>query len=596
MRLPFPLHRPTKSTDGFVQMPVGSGSGSGPGDAPGRDRGASVGASSLRPARPASGVFAQAPPVPPPPSDVRLTQLEEELDTIMDAMGLVGDQRMAMKNMPVERKMQLVRTHKASRGSARPDATPLSEHLKILARAGAQSLPRARLEKLRVDISYQTIDQIAAFIDGGGVRLLLTRLAELNERRAAARRSDELQKELEILRCVLGIAKVPDGACALVDSGSGPDRLLDSLATAWLPCAVVCLRTVSVLVHHDDAQCAAAAYAALFRHDAAASASATAPAPAKRRPAFAEWMDKIDAALAAFGTADVQARADMIELAVASLALINTTVDSLAPSIAKRVKLYERLAAHDMLRKLASLRAWNVAVIASHLNRWDEVLRRDYNIARAPRPDAAAGAADPPFAAFVAHYEEARAAAAAANDASLYDNDDDDDEYLHMNLATYAAPQDGGAAGGTARVVASAPVTPAAGAVPRAAGVAGPSNNPFFPAAASGTPSPAGSVDSKQHQQQLLPPMPSWGSSGIVAETGSLRDLRSPKGARPQLPPPAAEPLASIKSAHSLLQRSLADAPHLAQSAADAACQDLRDIVRLAQSLMETLGRSAAAA
>ncbi|KAJ2794603.1 hypothetical protein H4R20_006168, partial [Coemansia guatemalensis] len=111
--------------------------------------------------RPMSAVFSYA---HSPTADMHLAQIEEELDTIMDGMGLQGDRRMAMKNMPVDSKLQLIQSHKAKASrETRTDTTPLSEHLKILARAGTQSLPRARLEKLRVDISYQSISQIAAF-------------------------------------------------------------------------------------------------------------------------------------------------------------------------------------------------------------------------------------------------------------------------------------------------------------------------------------------------------------------------------------------------------------------------------------------------
>ncbi|KAJ1718120.1 hypothetical protein LPJ61_006837, partial [Coemansia biformis] len=342
----------TKSTDGFLQLSGAAGQSQGaagqsqgaagqpqgaddagalaaprppkgvPGSSlasgAGRDRGASVGSSASsisvvplrnpRAARPTSVVFGQN---PAPPADMHMAQMEEELDTIMDGMGLLGDQRMAMKNMPIDRKIQLIHTHKASRGGVRPEATPLSEHLKILARAGTQSLPLARLEKLRVDVSYQTIDQIGVFIEGGGVRLLLTHLVQLNERRAATRRTDELQKELEILRCILGIAKVPAGAKSLVESTTNVSRVLDSLSTQWMPCSIMCLRIASVLVHHDDPQCASTAIAALFRSEAAS----------KRRPAFADWMETIDTAFGGFEASDPLARADIVECMTSSLSL-----------------------------------------------------------------------------------------------------------------------------------------------------------------------------------------------------------------------------------------------------------------------------------
>ncbi|KAJ2769602.1 hypothetical protein IWQ56_002485, partial [Coemansia nantahalensis] len=552
--------------------------------------------------RPTSASFGSG---PVPFAEMHQAQIEEELDTIMDSMGLLGDQRLAMKDLPAERKLQLIQTHKASRGSVRPDATPLSEHLKILGRAGTQSLPLARLEKLRVDVSYQTIDQIAAFLDGGGLRLLLGHLVQLNERRAPTRRADELKKELEILRCVLGIAKVPAGAKAMADGSTSICHVLDSLSTQWMPCSVVCLRIASVLIHHDDPPCAAAAMAALFRAEASV---------AKRRPAFADWMDTIDAAIAGFDAGDPQTRADIVDFMTSSLALVNSVVDALAASMAKRVKFYERLAAHDMLAKLAGLRAWHVSVLDSHLNRWDEVLRRDYNIARTQRPDAASDGHARSIAqlqSFVAHYEEAKAATAAAAAAAAARNSDDDDDagYLQMNLSTYASPRSDSAAHVCAGVqaTASAPATPAAGPHSRATSPEaslGPSSNPFFPAgglpAASPT-EPAVAAAVEAAGEPPTPPAPTWGASNVAAETGSLRSLRSPKARTVQIPAdklpadkPPAEPLANIKSAHLLLQKSLADTACLAAAAGSEACRDLEAIVQLVHRLMSALTQGAA--
>ncbi|KAJ1799538.1 hypothetical protein LPJ77_006290, partial [Coemansia sp. RSA 2523] len=301
MRLPFSLHKSTKSTSDFVQLPASDDAGSAveATDAPKqpassmRERGASVGSNassiSMQPVRQARGrptsMFSH---MHSPSADMHLAQIEEELDTIMDSMGLQGDQRLAMKTMPADSKIQLIHTHKAQAvHSARTDATPLSEHLKILARAGTQSLPLARLEKLRVDVSYQSITQINAFVEEGGLRLLLVHLAKLNERRTASRRIDELRKELEILRCVLGVAKVDAGAVYVTDGSANVRRVADSLGTMWLPCTVMALRTLSYLAQQgDDMHCVSSVLSALFRRDSGASADA-----ARRQPPFVEWME-----------------------------------------------------------------------------------------------------------------------------------------------------------------------------------------------------------------------------------------------------------------------------------------------------------------
>ncbi|KAJ2343308.1 hypothetical protein GGH91_003238, partial [Coemansia sp. RSA 2671] len=211
MRFPFSIHKGFKSSDNFVKLASDEPSHANTvndaqlsrtslaneqprraGSPGGRDRGMSTNSymgstSPTQPqqrysrGRPMSAVFAQS-----PTPDLHLAQVEEELDTIMDEMGLQAEQRLPMKNMSLDSKIQLIQTHKAKAGRGhRADATPLSEHLKILNKAGTQSLPRARLEKLRVDIAYQSIQQLGSFIDEGGLRLLLTHLTQLNERRTA---------------------------------------------------------------------------------------------------------------------------------------------------------------------------------------------------------------------------------------------------------------------------------------------------------------------------------------------------------------------------------------------------------------------------
>ncbi|KAJ2299715.1 hypothetical protein IWW54_006446, partial [Coemansia sp. RSA 2705] len=477
--------------------------------------------------RPISAVFSHA---YSPSADMHLAQIEEELDTIIDHMGLQGEQRLAMKSLAADRKMQLIHTHKAQMKGTRADATPLSEHLKILGRAGTQSLPRVRLEKLRVDVACQSMTQIHGFIEGGGLRLLVEHLAQLNERRTAARRTDELLKELELLRCILGVAKVDAGAASL--EGHGVQRILDSLGTMWLPCAVMALRIVSYLVQQDaDMQHVGAVLAPMFRRSDAAG-------DARRRAPFVEWMEAVDGAVAEYDGVGAAARADVVDFVAATLAAINGMVDALAPSLDRRVKLYEKLAAHGMLERFQGLRAWRVGLVDSHLNRWDEALRRDYNIARSQRGSALVleGGVDSAvrsaavFKSFIGHYEAMRAAqlGRAAGDAS-----DGEDEFMRMNLATCSASV---RAAGAAVVSASAPVTPRAHERARGPGGLGalPATNPFFAASpVTGDAGPtAVELPFVEHSRSSSSIVAETGclrsSSSIVAETGCLRSLRSP--------------------------------------------------------------------
>ncbi|PIA19728.1 hypothetical protein COEREDRAFT_79013 [Coemansia reversa NRRL 1564] len=645
MRLPFSLHRSTKSSDSFTQLSDSKGvvtatKTTNVSNFPevSRDRGVSIGSSSASSmstsplrynnrSRPMSAVFSYS---QSPTADMHLAQIEEELDTIMDGMGLQGDRRMAMKNMPVDSKLQLIQSHKAKASrETRTDTTPLSEHLKILARAGTQSLPRARLEKLRVDISYQSIGQITAFVEGGGLRLLLTHLVQLNERRTASRRVDELLKELEILRCVLGVSKVSVGAQAIADGPSNIRRIMDSLGTMWLPCSVMSLRITSYLVQQEDLQCVGAVLSALLRRDSNVSGESH-----KRRPAFNEWMEAIDGALeeynsAVVAAADHQSAAEIIDFMSASLTLINSIVDALSPSLDKRIKFYEKLASHDMLSKLSRLRGWHVSILDSHLNRWDESLRRDYNIARSHRSDAVVfdnNGVDSSirnsslFKCFVAHYEEAKTVKLKG---SLDDASDNDEDYLRMNLATYSdsVPRS------TATAVVSAPVTPRGGvrelAVREEAGPSTglPSTNPFFSSTGSRSTSPAAVAEPTT--QSFIPQ--SSARSSMVAETGCLRTLRLPKDRASESSrnssssssnnsdhsradhtvlnsaksptlwnggSPAAEPPSeNIRSAHELLQKSLPFVPQMSEDIGGAVYKDLQAIVQLAQSLLATFDK-----
>ncbi|KAJ2139722.1 hypothetical protein IW139_000306 [Coemansia sp. RSA 353] len=613
MRLPFSLHKSTKSTSDFVQLPASDDAGSAveATDAPKqpassvRERGASVGSNassiSMQPVRQARGrptsMFSH---MHSPSADMHLAQIEEELDTIMDSMGLQGDQRLAMKTMPADSKIQLIHTHKAQAvHSARTDATPLSEHLKILARAGTQSLPLARLEKLRVDVSYQSITQINAFVEEGGLRLLLVHLAKLNERRTASRRIDELRKELEILRCVLGVAKVDAGAVYVTDGSANVRRVADSLGTMWLPCTVMALRTLSYLAQQgDDMHCVSSVLSALFRRDSGASADA-----ARRQPPFVEWMEAVDGALDEYSSdahgAD-QTRADVIDFVAASLTMIISIVDALSPSLDKRVKFYEKLAAHDMLAKLGCLRAWKVSIIESHLNKWDDTLRRDYNIARSQRSDVivldngvdSSIRSTSLFKSFVVHYEEARAATLRR---PLDDGSDNENEFLNMNLAMYGGPGRGVSA--NAMVSASAPVTPGMGLrEPQRDVNALSESNPFFASQGSCPESPAEPLTAGPSARTVvdLPFMAhSRSHSSIVAETGCLRTLRSQAAAintrdrslsqTKQLKEATESPLTNIRDAHALLQKSLHNMP---KDVSTDVCQDLQAIMQIAQSLL----------
>ncbi|KAJ2454662.1 hypothetical protein EV183_001410 [Coemansia sp. RSA 2336] len=620
MRLPFSLHRSTKSSDNFVQLassqektaqPAMLPDGAEPTSNNNRARGASVSSSTASilnnaavrsgRVRPISGVFSH----PGSPSgELHMAQIEEELDTIMDSMGLQGEQRMAMKNMPIDNKVQLIHTHKmqAAHSSKADAATPLSEHLNILARAGTQSLPLARLEKLRVDISYQSITQINAFIEEGGLRLLLTHLSQLNEKRTASRRADELRKEQEIQRCVLGVAKVKAGAAYLLDGSMHIRRVVDSLGTMWLPCAMTTLRILSLLVQDDNEEMhnVSVILSSLFRRESSLAESS------KRQPVFAEWMETIDESLAEYPVADRQTQADVVGFMSLSLTLIMGILGALSPSLDRRVKFYEKLASHDMLVKLAGLRKWKVSILETHLNRWDEMLRRDYNISRSQRAEPVVlenSGVDSSvrnialFQSFAAHYEEMRA----AHDSE--EHSDNDEEYL--NLATYAQP----AQASRMKQVASAPATPAA-SMPspesnssRAAqsdAANAPSTNPFFAAKPSRPESPLqspGHVDVTSARTVVEAPFMSHSrsNSSIVAETGCLRSLRSPNnrdrslsqissmGQKPADCAKSTSSLSNIKNAYELLQRSLEDLP---KNIDEDVCQDLCKIVQVAQTML----------
>ncbi|KAJ2388707.1 hypothetical protein GGI05_003710 [Coemansia sp. RSA 2603] len=488
----------------------------------------------------------------------------------MDSMGLQGAQRLAMKNMPLEGKQQLLHTHRLTQDRAAESQTPLSDHLGILSRAGTQSLPCARLEKLRVDVSCQSIQQINAFVDDGGLRLLLQHLAQLNARRAA-RRADELMKEHELLRCVLGVAKVDAGAAYLLD-GVRLRHVLDSVATRWLPCATVALRIVSMLVQRRAAH--EVILAALFRRE-----SEGAEPGVKRKLPFAEWMDAVERAMDEYDadapTAERQtAAAHAVDFVAASLTLVNGALDLVcSSSIDRRVKLYDRLAAHDMLRKFAALRAWRLAIVDAHLDRWDRALRRDYNIARSQvrrdsvvLEDNGSAVRDVAlFASFVARYEDVRGERAGES------GEDNDDEYLRMGLATCETP----------KVAASAPATPGATRALATAPVA-PSTNPFFAAAAT----PSAALDEPE-----LPFMPRTRShSNQVAETGSLRDLRAKPAAPAAMPSDPASALASLRAIGLQLAKLSADLQRLSVPAdADEAARELHAIAQVAHNTLAAI-------
>ncbi|KAJ2456716.1 hypothetical protein GGF42_003100 [Coemansia sp. RSA 2424] len=632
MRLPFSIHRGFKSNDNFVQLATDSGSSHTnnkelsqqrhqrdaadassplrpsfateqprPAGSPGagRDRGMSTGSymSASSPqqrysrGRPLSAVFVQT-----PTADLHLAQIEEELDTIMDEMGLVqAEQRLPMKNMSLDSKIQLIHTHKAKTGkSHRADATPLSEHLKILTKAGTQSLPRARLEKLRVDIAYQSIQQLNAFIEDGGLRLLLTHLAQLNERKTATRRQDELLKEREILCCILGMAKVGLGAKFLLEGTTTVHlrHVLDSVGTLWLPCSVMSLRIVSYLVQQQDGvHSIDVIISSLFRREAAATDDPSSGA-GKRSTAFVEWMQAVDHAVddyegnaraaAIISPADQQqVSANAIEFMTSSLVLVNSILDALSGSIDKRIKFYERLHGYEMLAKFAKLRAWRVSIINSLLSRWDEALRRDYNIARSQRSDTIvldSSGGDSTirdmtlFKSFIAHYQEAKAAESGFSP----EGSDADDEFLRMNLSTYSQHS-------TPAGAMSAPVTP---------GISARNSRPVS-IAESTTPS---SVCSLEVADPAVPPfMAHSRSHSNVAETGSLRNLRAAPGSasHPGSPSISAassdSALVGLKSAHSVLKRAFLDTPRLPAETNTEACRELQAIVELAQAMLSII-------
>ncbi|KAJ2506675.1 hypothetical protein H4217_008972, partial [Coemansia sp. RSA 1939] len=146
MRLPFSLHRGTKSIDNFVQLSPsresntrdidpakelgGIGSLNTAPLAAGRIRGmsassiasnsSSINSNILVGSRPAPATvsggagmqYARGRPVSmahsmyghSPTAEMQLAQIDEDLDTIMDEMGIQPEQRLTMKNMPVDNK------------------------------------------------------------------------------------------------------------------------------------------------------------------------------------------------------------------------------------------------------------------------------------------------------------------------------------------------------------------------------------------------------------------------------------------------------------------------------------------------------------
>ncbi|KAJ2882004.1 hypothetical protein H4R27_003726 [Coemansia aciculifera] len=635
MRFPFSIHRGFKSSDNFVQLtadnepshvdyrdhnqqhrnttvteaqlkrmslvaeqPRRAGS---PGA--GRDRGMSTGSymgsspqlhqqqpqQRYSRGRPLSAVFAQS-----PSADLHLAQIEEELDTIMDEMGLQAEQRLPMKNMSLDSKIQLIHTHKAKTGKGhRADATPLSEHLKILNKAGTQSLPRARLEKLRVDIAYQSIQQLNAFVEDGGLRLLLTHLTQLNERKTATRRQDELLKEREILSCILGMAKVNVGARFLLEGTTAHIRhILDSVGTLWVPCSVMSLRIISYLVQQEGMHSIDVIIASLFRREVAADD----PGASKRSAAFVEWMQAIDHAMEDYdgtvqpviSSADQQqVTANAIELVSSSLMMANSILDALSGSIDKRIKFYERLHGHEMLTKFAKVRTWRISIINAHLSRWDEALRRDYNIARSQRADAVVldSSGDSTirdmtlFKNFIAHYQEAKAA---AESNISPESSDADDEFLRMNLSTYS--QQSTSPGAVAMSTMSPPVTPGT------TNMAARSSRPVSIAE-----STSSIVYSRDIADPVVAPfMAHSRSRSNIAETGSLRNLRAApsSSSHPGSPSMSAESsdsaLVGLKSAHSQLKRAFLDTPRLPTESNSDARRELQAIVELAQSMLAT--------
>lgn len=620
MRLPFSLHKSFKSSENFVQLAGGGSSNQvdqlqqpspAASNSPviSRDRGLSTGsyASSIGisstgtiPAcyargRPLSAAFAAH----SPSSELQQAQIEEELDSIMDEMGLKGDQRLTMKNMPLDNKLQLIHTHKCNRERHSSSVTPttaLSEHLKILSRAGTQSLPRSRLERLRRDITYQSVQQLNTFVEEGGLKLLLIHLTQLNEKRTASRRVDELLKEREVLGCVLGMAKVSSGSGYLMGSTSNLRHILDSIGTMWMPCSIMSLRIMSYLIQLDSgskSKSTDSILMALFRRDTTLTEGN--PSTIKRPSAFVEWMQAIDSAIneeeggggggggSPASSNDSSSYQQMkqpkqnhttsTEFMSSSLMLITGIMDALSHgNIDKRVKFYERLNDHGMLAKLQKLRAWGASIINSHLNRWDEAIRRDYNIVRSQRTDAIVlGGSDSTirdrslFQKFIAHYEAAKNSSrnqqSHGRNGSSSGNSDNDDEYLKMNLSTYSD-----------NAGASAPATP--------------SNNPFHGAAAK---------DNRNGNSEGEPSVPffahSRSHSSNVAETGSLKDLRSPgkpAAAAVVVQNTDSTAIHDLKSVHSLLKRAFVEVPRLPEEHNAEAFQELEAIVKLAQSMLAT--------
>ncbi|KAJ2553267.1 hypothetical protein EV175_003002 [Coemansia sp. RSA 1933] len=678
MRLPFSLHRSTKSSENFVPLPASHdeaapvlerGIGEPLNTAPlsaGRNRGMSASSvvsnssNILVGSRPAANKqYARGRPISiahsayghSPTAEMQLAQIEEELDTIMDEMGIQPEQRMTMKNMPVDNKVRLIQTHKLrATKDTRTDATPLSEHLKILERAGAQSLPLVRLEKLRVDISYQSLQQTNTFIEDGGLRLLLIHLGQLNGRRTANRRIDELNKENEILRCVLGLAKVSAGASFLVDGTAAHLRhVLDSAGSVWLPCAVMALRIGSYLVQQEQLHCVATVLSSMFRRDSAAEGSTT-----KRNPPFVEWMEAFEHAVKEYTgksssgsstsssspsssqrqpvlqTSNQGNKATIVDFISSSLMFVNSIVDALSSNIDRRIKFYDRINAHEMFVTFASLRHWNVAIITSHLNRWEEALRRDYNLSRSQRSDAIVldNGTDSSirdfalFKSFVAQYEAARNVMLPATQGDVtLDGSDNEDDYAHMDLSMYASAS--GSHGATTRIPAavvnesvSAPVTPrqlhSADISPATlisnapSGIRLPPSNPFY--ATRNTHIASSGIETHSAVSAFATTHGRSRSSN-VAETGNLRDLRPTASAvfseqRNNRDAAVASSstnnpsvLVTIGNAHQLLKAALADIPILAASAsndgADAsladARRDLLAVVELAQSMLGAL-------
>ncbi|ORX74794.1 hypothetical protein DL89DRAFT_264590 [Linderina pennispora] len=518
----------------------------------------------------------------------------------MDEMGLEGEQRMNMKAMPVDSKLQLIQTHKMTSHAQRL-ITPLSEHLKILTKAGTQSLPRSRLEKLRVDISYQSVQQIRGFIDDGGLKVLLSHLVQLNSRKTALRRQDELMKEHELLRCILGAIKVQAGAEYVTDGTSHLRHILNSVDPRWLQCSTVALRIVCYLLQLQSLECSDAVVAALFRSDDLSD-------PNNKRSAFVAWMETVETAAGEYSVAqgkDLVAESNIVEFMSYTLMLIGALLDNNHEDLALRVKLYSKFGDHDMFALFSSLRSWGVSVIDSHLNRWDEVLRRDYNIARSMKPgqilmensrdssviDSSA------FKTFVERYERAR-------DAHLIDQSDDDaDSYLNMNVSTYAIPT----ANSETTYEMPAARFDSTRSVPQVSHSDHPSpsnNNPFFHSL-SNSPRPlsTSAVDESQdvEAQRAFPFTMHNRSRSNVAETGSLRALRAPgasPGPRAAIPPmtPAKSPAGPVglaKSANVLLQKSLAaianDGKGLALGEAKELYRELLAISQVTQELLDTV-------